>query len=140
MKTFENEYSLKKKSLYKSKLSSKKISLLKLIHNIFDTINISLLLSILILFSLSFNSQRKWSAIYKLLSTTKANNNNLIDYISKTEEFYISKLDSLNNFKKTTPKDLIYIDKIEEKKETYFKKEIKNIIVGLKDSRYQIGY
>ena len=98
------------------------------------------MLSIFILFSLSFNSQRKWSAIYKLLSKTKANNNNLIDYISKTEEFYISKLDSLNNFKKTTPKDLIYIDKIEEKKENYLKKEIKTIIVGLKDSRYQLGY
>ncbi len=95
---------------------------------------------ILILFSLSFNSQRKWSTIFKLITTTKANNNNLIDYISKTEEFYISKLDSLNDFKKTTPKDLIYIDKIEEKKANYFKKEIKNIISGLKDSRYQIGY
>ena len=131
---------LLKKKLYKSKLSSKKISSLKLIHNIFDIINISLLVSIFILFSLSFNSQRKWSAIYKILSKTKANNNNLIEYISKTEEFYISKLHSLNNFKKTSPKDLIYIDKIEEKKETYFKKEIKNIIVGLKDSRFLIGY
>ena len=56
------------------------------------------------------------------------------------EEFYINELDSLNNFKKTTPKDLIYIDRIEEKKKNYFKKEIKNIIDGLKDSRYQIGY
>ena len=35
---------------------------------------------------------------------------------------------------------LIYIDKIEDKKANYFKKEIKNIISGLKDSRYQIGY
>ena len=75
-----------------------------------------------------------------MLSKTKANNNNLIDYISKAEEFYISELDSLNNTKKTTPKDLIYIDRIEEKKKNYFKKEIKNIIDGLKDSRYQIGY
>ena len=131
---------LLKKKLYKSKLISEKISSLKLIHNIFDIINISLLVSIFILFSLSFNSQRKWSAIYKILSKTKANNNNLIEYISKTEEFYISKLDSLNDFKKTTPKDLIYIDKIEEKKENYLKKEIKNIIGGFKDSRYQIGY
>ena len=140
MKIFENEYSLKKKSLYKSKLSSQKISSLKLIHNIIDTINITLLGSILILFFLSFNSQRKWSTTYKILSKTKANNNNLIDYISKAEEFYISELDSLNNFKKTTPKDLIYIDRFEEKKKNYFKKEIKNIIDGLKDSRYQIGY
>ena len=56
------------------------------------------------------------------------------------EEFYINEMDSLNNFKKTTPKDLIYIDRIEEKKKNYLKKGIKNILDGLKDSRYQIGY
>ena len=49
--------------------------------------------------------------IYKNLVKTRTNNNNLIDYISKTEEFYINEIESLNTLKKTTPKDLIYIDR-----------------------------
>ena len=69
------------------------------------------------------------------------NNNNLIDYISKTEEFYINELESLNYLKKTTPKDLIYLDRQNtQKKENFLIKKIKIIILGLKDSRYQIGY
>ena len=57
----------KKKVSYKSKKNSEKISIIniKLIHQIFDTINISLLVLILTFFVLSFNSQRKWSNIYK---------------------------------------------------------------------------
>ena len=95
------------------KITSKKIKFfnLKFIHRIFDSVNISLLILIFILSFLSFNSQRKWTSIYKNLLKTRANNNNLIDYISKTEEFYINEIESLNTFKKATPKDLIYLDK-----------------------------
>ena len=91
MKPYGNQLNLKKKVLYESKKNSEKISIInaKLIHQIFDTINISLLVLIFTLFSLSFNSQRKWSNTYKNLSKTRAINNNLIDYISKIEEFYI---------------------------------------------------
>jgi hypothetical protein len=96
---------------------------------------------IFILSFLSFNSQRKWTSIYKNLLKTRANNNNLIDYISKTEEFYINKIESLNNFKKATPKDLIYLDKqIIQNKNNYLNKKIKFIKDGLKDSKYQKGY
>ena len=92
------------------------------------------------LFFLSFDSQRKWSNTYKTLSNTKAINNNLIDYISKIEEFYISELESLNTHRKTKPEDLIYLDKIVEKKESLFKKNIKSFIEGFIDSEYQRGY
>ena len=68
-------------------------------------LNVSLLILVFIYTFLSLNSQRKWSSIYINLSKTKDGNNNLIDYISKTEEFYINKLDSLSDFKKTTPQD-----------------------------------
>ena len=95
---------------------------------------------IFILFFLSFNSQRKWSNIYKNLSKTRAINNNLIDYISKIEEFYIIELDSLNIYRKTKPEDLIYLDKIEPKKESLFKKNLSSFIEGLGDSKYQRGY
>jgi hypothetical protein len=96
---------------------------------------------IFILSFLSFNSQRKWTSIYKNLLKTRANNNNLIDYISKTEEFYINEIESLNTFKKATPKDLIYLDKqITKNKNNYLNKKIKFIKDGLKDSKYQKGY
>ena len=142
MKPYGNQLNLKKKVSYESKKNSEKISIVnvKLIHQIFDTINISLLVLIFILFSLSFDSQRKWSNTYKTLSKTKAINNNLIDYISKIEEFYISELESLNIYRKTKPEDLIYLDKLPEKKETFFKKNLSSFIEGFSDSKYQRGY
>ena len=139
----KNENSLKNNLYDANKITSKKIKLfnLKFIHRIFDSVNISLLILIFILSFLSFNSQRKWTSIYKNLAKTRINNNNLIDYISKTEEFYINEIESLNTFKKTTPKDLIYLDKeITKKKRNNLNKKIKYIKDGLKDSKYQIGY
>ena len=119
-----------------------KISIIniKLIHKIFDTINISLLVLIFTLFFLSFNSQRKWSNTYKNLSKTRDINNNLIDYISKIEEFYIIELESLNSYRKTKPADLIYLDKLPEKKESLFKKNLSSFIEGVSDSKYERGY
>ena len=139
----KNENSLKNNLYDSNKITSKKIKLfnLKFIHRIFDSVNISLLILIFILSFLSFNSQRKWTSIYKNLLKTRANNNNLIDYISKTEEFYINKIDFLNTFKKATPKDLIYLNKqITQNKNNYLNKKIKFIKDGLKDSKYQKGY
>ena len=139
----KNENSLKNNLYDSNKITSKKIKLfnLKFIHRIFDSVNISLLILIFILSFLSFNSQRKWTNIYKNLLKTRANNNNLIDYISKTEEFYINEIESLNTFKKATPKDLIYLDKqITQNKNNYLNKKIKFIKDGLKDSKYQKGY
>ena len=142
MKPYENKLNSKKKVLYESKKNSEKISIIniKLMHQIFDTINLSMLVLIFTLFFLSFDSQRKWSKTYKTLSKTKAINNNLIDYISKIEEFYISELDALNIYKKTKPEDLIYLDKIVEKKESLFKKNLRSFIEGFSDSKYQKGY
>jgi len=139
----KNENSLKNNFYDANKITSKKIKFfnLKFIHRIFDSVNISLLILIFILSFLSFNSQRKWTSIYKNLLKTRANNNNLIDYISKTEEFYINEIESLNTFKKATPKDLIYLDKqITQNKNNYLNKKIKFIKDGLKDSKYQKGY
>ena len=142
MKPYGNQLNLKKKVSYESKKNSKKISILniKFIHQIFDTINISLLVLIFTLFFLSFNSQRKWSNTFKNLSTIRAFNNNLIDYISKIEEFYISELESINTYRKTKPEDLIYLDKLPEKKESLFKKNLSSFIKGFSDSEYQRGY
>ena len=142
MKPYGNQLNLKKKVSNESKKNSEKISIIniKLIHQIFDSINISLLVLIFTLLFLSFDNQRKWSNTYKTLSKTRAINNNLIDYISKIEEFYIGELDSLNRYRKTKPEDLIYLDKIAEKKESFFKKNLSSFIKGFIDSKYQRGY
>ena len=142
MKPYGNQLNLKKKVLYENKKDCEKISIIniKLVHQIFDTINISLLVLIFTLFFLSFDNQRKWSNTYKTLSKTRAINNNLIDYISKVEEFYISKLESLNIYRKTKPEDLIYLDRITEIKESTFKKNLSTFIEGFSDSKYQRGY
>ncbi len=141
MEPYGHKFNLKKVSSQSQK-NSEKISIfnIKLIHQIFDAINISLLVLIFTLFFLSFNSQRKWSNTYKTLSKTRAINNNLIDYISKIEEFYINELDSLSTYRKTKPEDLIYLDKIPEKKESLFKKNFRSFIEGFSSSKYQRGY
>ena len=142
MLPYEKQTSLKKKVSYESKKNSEKIFKLniQLIHQIFNTINISFLVLIFILFFLSLESQRKWSKTYETLSKTKAMNNNLNEYISKTEEFYIGELESLNTYRKTKPKDLIYIERTAEKKESFFKKNFRIFIKGISDSQYQRGY
>ena len=142
MKPYGNQLNLKKKVPYEGKKDSEKISIvnIKLVHQIFDTINISLLVLIFTLFFLSFDSQRKWSNIYKTLSKTRAINNNLIDYISKIEQFYISELESINTYRKTKPEDLIYLNKLPEKKESLFKENLRSLIKGFSDSKYQRGY
>ena len=142
MKPYGKQLNFKKKVSYERKKNFEKISIIniKLVHQIFDTINISLLVLIFTLFLLSFDSQRKWSNTYKTLSKTISINNNLIDYISKIEEFYISELESLNIYRKTKPEDLIYLDKLTEKKGSTFKKNLSTFIEGFSDSKYQRGY
>ena len=143
MNIFENENSLNKSFGNINQINSNNVSSfnLKIIHKILNSINISLLILIFIFSFISLNSQRKWTTIYKNLAKTRSNNNNLIDYISKTEEFYINEIESLNSLKKTTPKDLIYLNKqITKQKKNKLIKNIKYIQDGLKDSKYQIGY
>ena len=142
MSPYGKESNFKKIVSNESKKNSEKIFKLniQLIHQIFNTINISLLVLIFTLFFLSLDSQRKWSNTYKTLSKTKVMNNNLIEYISKIEEFYIGELESLNTYRKTKPKDLIYLERTEEKKESFFKKKFRSLIKGFNESKYQKGY
>ncbi|MDC3031785.1 hypothetical protein OA251_03230, partial [Prochlorococcus sp. AH-716-P08] len=81
MKPYGNQLNFKKKVSYESKKNSEKVSIpnIKLLHQIFDTINISLLVLIFTLLFLSFDSQRKWSNTFITLSKTRAMNSNLID-------------------------------------------------------------
>ena len=142
MKPFGKESHFKKEVSYENQKNSEKIykQNIQFIHKLVDTINISLLVLIFLLFFLSFDSQRKWSNTYQTLSKTKAINYNLIDFISKIEGYYIRELESFNSYKKTKPKDLIYLDKISENEENFLKKIFRSFIDGFFDSKYQIGY
>ena len=142
MTPYGNEYLLKKIISEERKGIRFNISMpyLKLPHKIIDTINFSLLILVFVFFIISLDSQKKWSKTYKNLSRTIENNNNLIEYISKIEEFYLSKLDSSKNLKKTVPEDLIYLDNIAYKKENFLRRKFKYVLNGFKNSRYQKGY
>ena len=142
MNPYEKNLFFKKKVSYERQQNSEKIFKfnIQLIHQILNTINSSLLVLIFTLFFVSLESQRKWSNTYKNLSKTKLMNNNLNEYIAKTEEFYISELESLNTYRKTKPKDLIYLERTAEKKEDFFKKNFRIFIKGFNESKYQRGY
>ncbi len=109
-------------------------------HKIIDGINISLLISIFILSFLSFNSQRKWTNFYSIMKNIRSINNHLVDYISITEEFYIFEIDKLDNIKKTTSKDLIYItNNIKKQKSNKFNQLFFNLRKGIQEGKYQRG-
>ena len=68
-------------------------------------------------------------------------NNNIIDYISKTEQYFLNEIEYQNNIKKTNPDDLIYLTKTKQKKRKNFLSFVaKEMIKGFDDSRYQRGY
>ena len=142
MNIFENENSLNKNTYNISQINSKNISLinLKFIHKIINSINISLIILISILSFLSFNSQREWTNLYSLMKDIRIINNSLFDYISIIEEQYINEIDKLDNFKKTTSKDLIYItNKSEQQKINKINKFFFNLRKGIQEGRYQRG-
>ena len=43
-------------------------------------------------------------------------------------------------FRSTKPEDLIYLEKLAEKKESLFKKNLSSFIEGVSDSKYERGY
>ena len=108
---------------------------------IIDRLNISIIILILFLSFISIGSQMKWSIFYSIMVDVRNKNNNIIDYISKTEQYFLNEIEHQNNIKKTNPDDLIYIKKTKEKKRTNFiSLVVKEVIKGFDDSRYQKGY
>ena len=68
-------------------------------------------------------------------------NNNIIDYISKTEQYFLNEIEYQNNIKKTNPDDLIYLIKTKEKEKINFLSLlVREIRKGFDDGRFQIGY
>ena len=108
---------------------------------IINYFNVAIISLILFLSLISLNSQRKWTMFYSSMIEIRNKNNNIIDYISKTEQYFLNEIEHQNNIKKTNPDDLIYLTKTKEKKRTNFLSLVaKEMIKGFDDGRYQRGY
>ena len=108
---------------------------------IIDYLNVSIIILILFLSFISLNSQRKWTMFYSSMMEIKNKNNNIIDYISKTEQYFLSELEYQHNIKKTNPDDLIYLVKTNEKEKTnFFLLLVNEMRKGLDDGSFKRGY
>ena len=123
----------------KNKSSYEKKSRIFILHKIFDVLNYSILALIVFLSFLSLNSQRKWTVFYSGLREMRTINNNLVDYIARTEEFYIDEIERFDDFKKTTSKDLIYLVKNIKIKKNKISKYINDLQKGIEEGKYQRG-
>ena len=108
---------------------------------IIDRLNISAIIMILFLSFISLNNQRKWTMFYSSMIEIRNKNNNIIDYISKTEQYFLNEIDQQHNIKKTNPNDLIYLIKTKEKEKINFLSlVVKEMSKGFYDGIYQRGY
>ena len=122
-----------KKFNFRSKLLTLNIS-----HKILDYFNLSLFCLITIYSFIAFNSQREWTELYSSIMEMRLINNDLNGYISKTEEYFLKEVDTKNQFKKATSKDLIYLKKPSE----IFNRKLlfSDFLNGIHDGKYQRGY
>ena len=108
---------------------------------IIDRLNISIIILILFLSFISLSSQRQWTMFYSNMIDIRNKNNNIIDYISKTEQYFLNEIDHHHNIKKTNPDDLIYLTKTKEKENINFLSlVVKEISKGFAHGKYQKGY
>ena len=108
---------------------------------IIDRLNISIIIMTLFLSLVSLNSQRKWTLFYSSIIETRKKNNNIIDYISKTEQYFLNEIDNKDNIKKTNPDDLIYLQKTKgEERMNLFLSAFEEMTRGFDDGSYQKGY
>ena len=113
----------------------------KIYYKIINFLNISIIFLILFLSFISLNNQRKWTMFYSSMIELRNKNNNIIDYISKTEQYFLNEIDHQHNMKKTNPDDLIYLKKTKEKEKiNFFSLVVKEMNKGFDDGRFQKGY
>ena len=108
---------------------------------IIDRLNISIIILILFLSFISLSSQRKWTILYSSMLDIRNKNNNIIDYISKTEQYFLNEFEYQNNIKKTNPDDLLYLLNTQDKeRKNFLSLLVKEISKGFYDGQYQRGY
>tara|TARA_Y100000589_G_scaffold80143_1_gene73892 strand:- start:502 stop:852 length:351 start_codon:yes stop_codon:yes gene_type:complete len=108
---------------------------------IIDRINISIIILILFLSFISLNNQRKWTIFYSSMLEIRNKNNNVFDYISNTEQYFLNEIENQTNIKNTNPDDLIYLIKTKEKEGiNFFSKAVIDMSKGFHNGKYQRGY
>jgi len=113
----------------------------RLYSKIINYLNISIIFFILFLSFISLKNQREWTILYSSMIEIRNKNNNIIDYISKTEQYFLNEIEHQVNIKNTNPDDLIYLTKTKRKERINFLSLIvKEISKGFYDGRYQKGY
>tara|TARA_B100000212_G_scaffold212779_1_gene160830 strand:- start:446 stop:880 length:435 start_codon:yes stop_codon:yes gene_type:complete len=123
---------------YINHILQSKLLTLTISHKILDCFNLSLFFLIIIFSFIAINSQREWTEIYSSIIKMRLINNDLNEYISKTEDYFLHEVDMKDQFKKATSKDLIYLKKpLEKFNHKFFFSDFLN---GLNDGKYQRGY
>ena len=78
---------------------------------------------------------------YSNMIDMRNKNNNIIDYISKTEQYFLNEIEHQHNIKKTNPEDIVYLKKLKEKEKiNFFSLVSREIIKGIDDGKYQRGF
>ncbi len=114
---------------------------LKIFNKMIDFLNFLFIILIFIFSFISLNRQREWTKFYSNMVDLRNKNNNLIDYISKTEEYFLKEIELKDNLKKASPADLIYLVKTKNLEEPNFLfNSLKEISNGFNDGKYQKGY
>tara|TARA_Y100001978_G_scaffold183923_1_gene181871 strand:+ start:478 stop:834 length:357 start_codon:yes stop_codon:yes gene_type:complete len=108
---------------------------------IIDRLNISIIILSLFLSFISLNNQREWTKFYGSMIDLRNKNNNIMDYISKTEQYFLNEIEHQHNIKKANPDDLIYIIKTNNKeRKNFIALIVKEMSKGFDDGIYQRGY
>ena len=114
---------------------------LKILNKFIDGLNLTLIVMIFTISFFSFRTQREWTNSYSNMIDLRNKNNNLIDYISKTEEYFLKEIELKDYLKKANPDDLIYLVKTKKQEKTNFLfTALKEISIGFNDGEYQKGY
>ena len=113
----------------------------RLYSKIINYLNISIIFFILFLSFISLKNQREWTILYSSMIEIRNKNNNIIDYISKTEQYFLSEIEHQDNIKNTKPDDLIYLLQMKEKERINFLSLVVNELTkGINNGKYQNGY
>tara|TARA_B100000212_G_scaffold119454_1_gene89307 strand:+ start:710 stop:1066 length:357 start_codon:yes stop_codon:yes gene_type:complete len=113
----------------------------RIFRKIIDSLNLSIIFFILLLSFVSLKSQREWTMFYSGMIELRNKNNNIIDYISKTEQSFLKAIENQVDIKNANPDDLLYLIKTKKaEKINFFSLAMIEMNKGFDDGKYQRGY
>ena len=113
----------------------------RIFYKLIDSLNILIIILIFFLSFISLNTQSKWTMFYSSMIEIRNKNNNINDYISKTEQYFLNEIMNQDEIKNANPDDLIYLLKTKEKETINFLSlALEEMTKGFNDGKYQRGY